>query len=494
MSARDSKNPLRTNENASVSAEAAANAKTLERFGYKQELKRELGYFSSFALSFSIISVTTGLFADYGEGLHAAGPAFIWTWLIVGAGQFLVALVFARLSRQIPLSGYAYQWTRELAGERAAWWAGWMMILQFIAGMPGVCYALANYLVPFCGYPVTQRNIVFTTVLILLSIALINHFGVRLASRINDFSVGAEVLGTVLVGVALLVVAIVRKTNSPHFLFTHPQQPGGLAYIGAFAFSSLMGAWTLTGFEGAANLAEETKIPERQVPFAIVGSVVSSVLLGFLILVGFTLAIPSLKEATASPAPLLYIIGAYFSPAITKIVMLLVFLSIYACALANLATLTRIVWALARDKQLPGSSWLVRVNGHQVPGNAIWFVTVIAAIFTFWAKFEIIMTGIAAIAGYVTYAIVVSAALKANSRNSSMENSEAAVPRISVPRGLCVAALIWIVFLLCFLSLPRTAWTNSIATVIAAAVGLIVYLWMKRTHGGSFGTTRMAKE
>ena len=83
----------------------------LERFGYQQELKRTLGYFSAFALSFSVISVTTGIFADYGQGLQAGGPSFIWTWLIVGSGQFLVALVFAQLARQIPLSGYAYQWT-----------------------------------------------------------------------------------------------------------------------------------------------------------------------------------------------------------------------------------------------------------------------------------------------------------------------------------------------------------------------------------------------
>src|SRR5271156_5151049 len=101
-----------------INATPASDEQVLERFGYRQELQRSLGYFSAFALSFSVISVTTGLFANYGAGLQMGGPAFIWTWLIVGAGQFLVALVFAQLSRQIPLSGYAYQWTRQLAGDR----------------------------------------------------------------------------------------------------------------------------------------------------------------------------------------------------------------------------------------------------------------------------------------------------------------------------------------------------------------------------------------
>src|SRR6202007_288028 len=98
----------------------ASDEQVLERFGYRQELKRTLGYFSAFALSFSVISVTTGLFPNYGSGLQLGGPAFIWTWLIVGARQFLVAMVFAQLARQIPLSGYAYQWSRSLAGDRLA--------------------------------------------------------------------------------------------------------------------------------------------------------------------------------------------------------------------------------------------------------------------------------------------------------------------------------------------------------------------------------------
>jgi amino acid transporter len=94
-------------------ASQGSDEQALAQFGYKQELNRTLGYFSSFALSFSVICITSGLFANYGDGLRAGGPAFIWTWLIIGAGQFLVAMVFAQLARQIPLSGYAYQWTRE---------------------------------------------------------------------------------------------------------------------------------------------------------------------------------------------------------------------------------------------------------------------------------------------------------------------------------------------------------------------------------------------
>jgi amino acid transporter len=470
----------------------------LNRFGYRQELKRTLGYFSAFALSFSVISVTTGLFANYGQGLQMGGPAFIWTWLIVGAGQLLVALVFAQLARQIPLSGYAYQWTRQLAGDRLAWWAGWIMIVQFIAGMSGVCYAMANYLVPYFNLPNTTGNVVGFSVAILFSISLLNHFGIRVASLINDFSVGAEILGSVFIGFLLLAIALLRKTHPISFLFSHPAQPSGLAYLPAFAASALMSAWAIGGFEAAANVAEETYLPQQRIPMAIVFSEVASVLLGFPVLVGFTLAIPSLQVASHHATPLLYIMSNYLPPYATNCVMLLVFLSIFACALANVTTLSRMVWAMARDGQLPASGWLARVSVHEVPANAIWTVAVIAAVFTFWAKVEVVILGIGTVTMYTVYGIVIGAALwgsrgklKMSVASSSLLPPEEApvgslpppgspgVEPVRVSRALCIAALVWIAFILAMISIPRSAWTNLVATSVAMAVGAIWYLWYR---------------
>jgi len=472
----------------------------LERFGYRQELKRSLGYFSAFALSFSAISVTTGLFGNYGAGLQMGGPAFIWTWLIVGAGQFLVALVFAHLAREIPLSGYAYQWTRQLAGERLAWWAGWIMIVEFIAGMSAACYAMANYLVPYVGLAETNGNVVAMTIAILLGISLINHFGITLASLVNDFSVAAEILGTVLMGLLLLAVALIRKTHPVSFLFTHPSQPSGLAYLPAFASSALMSAWTISGFEAAANVAEETHRPQQRVPMAILLSEATSVLLGFPVLIGFTLAIPSLAIASMHSTPLLYIMKHYFPPYVTDAAMLLVFISIFACALASVTTVTRMVWAMARDGQLPASSWLARVSVHRVPANAIWTVALIAAAFTSWAKVEVVITGICTLTMYIVYGIVVGAALWGASRKPGTDKVvkhagdvasafvQSGRGRLQVSRTLCIAALTWILFLLVVISLPRSAWINSIATAAALGVGACWYFWGRPPKPADAGT------
>ena len=82
--------------------EASRDEDDLARFGYKQELKRTLGVFSSFAVAFSYISPSTGIFALFFLGLTTIGGVFIWSWPIVALGQFIVALGFAELSSHYP--------------------------------------------------------------------------------------------------------------------------------------------------------------------------------------------------------------------------------------------------------------------------------------------------------------------------------------------------------------------------------------------------------
>jgi amino acid transporter len=459
-----------------------SDEQTLQRFGYRQELSRSLGYFSSFALSFSVICMTSGLFADYGEGLRAGGPAFIWSWLVVGAGQFLVAMVFAQLARQIPLSGYAYQWTRSLAGDRLAFWAGWIMMVQFITGMAGVAYALASYLVPFFGLSNSNRNVVFATIATLILAALINHYGIKLASLVNDVSVIAEILGTVVIGLLLLSIALVRQTHPITFLFTYPHQHSFGAYLQAFLTASLMSVWTLGGFEAAANVAEETHLPETRIPTAILVSEVLAVAFGLLVLIGFTLAVPSVAVAAHDPTPLLYIIGSYFPRYVVVATLLLVSVAIFACVLANLTTVTRLIWAMARDGKVPASRFLSKVNQHKVPVTAIWVAIPVTAVFTFWAQVEVVIMALCTFAMYVTYGLVVAACL--------WGKRPAASPLTEHPRRvspvLAAAALAWIIGIIVLLSYMTAISMSHRALVILLsasaliAVCLIIQLFTRR--------------
>jgi len=82
----------------------------LREFGYKQQLNRTMGGFSSFAISFSLISVLTGINSNFNFGFAQVGGVIVWSWLVVGIGQFLVVLVMADLSTHFPITGYCYQW------------------------------------------------------------------------------------------------------------------------------------------------------------------------------------------------------------------------------------------------------------------------------------------------------------------------------------------------------------------------------------------------
>src|SRR6185437_10832894 len=94
----------------------------LASFGYRQELKRSIGSFSSFAAGFSYISILTGLFQMFYLGYGAGGPAFVWTWPLVLCGQMTVALCFAELAGEFPLSGGVYQWSKLAGSPTLGWW------------------------------------------------------------------------------------------------------------------------------------------------------------------------------------------------------------------------------------------------------------------------------------------------------------------------------------------------------------------------------------
>src|SRR5438270_12770783 len=96
----------------------------LASFGYKQELRRALKLFSLYAVAFSIISITTGIFTNFGFGLAPLGPAFIWFWLLAFGGQLLIAVVVSELGTRIPLAGCSFQWGTRLVNSPYGWSVG----------------------------------------------------------------------------------------------------------------------------------------------------------------------------------------------------------------------------------------------------------------------------------------------------------------------------------------------------------------------------------
>src|SRR5215472_11446034 len=187
-------------------AGADRDSADLARFGYKQELRRGLGTFSSFAVAFSYISPSTGIFTLFSLGLITIGGAFIWTWPVVAAGQFIIALNFAEVSSHYPIAGSVFQWTKYLAGRSYAWFTGWVYLFAGVLTVTAVVATLPLALIPALNHlgwgslGVGNSQTVLHTQLVIALITLVvitvlNIYGVRLVALINNTGVVFEILG-----------------------------------------------------------------------------------------------------------------------------------------------------------------------------------------------------------------------------------------------------------------------------------------------------------
>src|SRR3954471_15572104 len=104
-----------------------SDAQDLKQFGYTQDLFRDMGGFSNFAISFSIISILTGAVTLYGVGLNAGGPIVMGIgWPLVTLFVLFVAAAMAELASAIPTSGALYHWAALLGGPGCGWMTAWL--------------------------------------------------------------------------------------------------------------------------------------------------------------------------------------------------------------------------------------------------------------------------------------------------------------------------------------------------------------------------------
>jgi amino acid transporter len=340
-----------------------ADVQDLATFGYKQELRRALGVYSSFAIAFSYISPSTGIFTLFILGLGLAGPAFFWSWPIVVVGQLIVGLNFAEVSSHFPVAGSVYQWTKYLSNKTYAWFTGWIYLFAGVLTVAAVVATVPLVLIPLLNNmgmsiptdPSTQRNV---AALVLLSTTLLSIFGVRIVAFVNNTGVVFEILGMVVFALILL-------------LFYHHQSPavftdfstlgsGFSAQSGTFLAAMFMSLFVIYGFDTASTLAEETKNPRREAPRAVLAAIIGAAIIGAIFLFATVIAIPGdIKQFVSDtaagkyPFPLVTIIEANFPGWAANLYLFVVFAAIYVCCLAIQTSTIRLAFGMGRDGRLP---------------------------------------------------------------------------------------------------------------------------------------------
>jgi amino acid transporter len=355
-----------------------AEDEDLHRFGYRQQFVRSLRHFESFAVAFSFISITTGIFTTYAFALSVGGTRSIWTWLIVVAGQSLVALVYGALSSRIPLSGFSYQWASRLANPNVGWWFGWMSFAFLTIVMVSVDYGLVQVAFqPLIGETYTPASAALETLVVLALQAALIITSTRITTRVNNAAVATEIIGVAGLTVLLLIVAAVRSIGHwSNLTATGPVPSAGYyAWLGPFMLATVLGAYTIVGFESASNLAEETHEPHKVIPKAMIRAVLLSGVVGFLFLL--VLAFATTKGAYSSSAPVAYVVSNVLGGVVQKFFLIFVCVSIFACGMVIMVTNGRLIFSMARDRRLPGHQFLGRVP--RATAGPTW-ATVLAAV------------------------------------------------------------------------------------------------------------------
>lgn len=347
-----------------------ADADELQKFGYKPEFERSIPRFASFAIAFSFISITTGIFTTYGAVLASSGPLGIWTWPIVIAGQLCVSLIFASFAARVPVTGYSYQWTSRLGNPTIGWLIGWISFTFLVIDVVAVDYAVASTVLPaLFNYAGTTNNSWVLTALVVLAQGSLIMLSTKWSARTNSIAVGTELIGMIGLVVLVLVVGAIGGHIDFGNLFSKGTVPsdgywsfGSGSHAGPWILGFLLGSFTIVGFEAAANLAEETSDPHTVVPRSMWQAVALSGVVGFLFLVTITLAAGNITDLTNSGTPVADIIDNILGGFVGTLFLILVSVSIFACGLVIFITAVRLTWAMSRDQRFPGWSLWHKVN------------------------------------------------------------------------------------------------------------------------------------
>jgi urea carboxylase system permease len=360
----------------------------LESLGYKQQLKRELGPFASFASGFSFVSILTTVFELFAFGFGLGGPAFFWTWPIVFIGQFCVALVFAELSVRYPVAGAIYQWSRRVSTDPLGWFAGWFMLIGYIVSVSAIAIAMQTSLPgvwsgfqlvggdPSPTSPTGALNAIILGTIVILICGFISAFGIKRLATITIIGVSTEIFGIVL----LVLILFTHTSRGVGVVMSTGGVQGTGHYIWAFLASMMMATYVMYGFDSAAELSEETRDPRRTAPSAILRCMLVSAVGGGLVMLGALMAAPSLTDGNLASGGIGYVLTATSGNVLGRLMLAIVSTSIFSAALAIQASAARVMFSMARDGRLPFSKALAKVSPRTATPLLPSFVVCAAAI------------------------------------------------------------------------------------------------------------------
>jgi amino acid transporter len=488
---------------AGAAAPASAEA-DLAQFGYSQQLHRSIGSYTSFALAFSMISVTTTVFTLFAQPFQSLGGIAIWLWLPVGAGVLLITLVYGHLAARLPVTGYAYQWASRIVSPHYGWFTGWNAMLCTLVGSAGISVALASVFAPDLWANPTHSDVALLAVVAIVVAMTINMVSIRAAGLVNNAGASAELFGTIGCTIALGIgLFFFHHVQGPHVLVQRGSSNGSGLGFDTIGLALLLPIWTLAGWEGSADLAEETTDPRRIAPRAMLRAVSISGAVAFVIYAVFAMAIPgSIAHAVNGPGnPMVGIFSSHFGGFAADLLQVIAFIAMLSCLLANIACATRTSFSLARDRMLPFSRIWSSVNPRTAtPVYTIVAVAVFAIIVNLLSGgFVTNVLSVVNVALYVTYGSTALAVLIAHRRGGI---PDAPAGYFGLGRWLVPVSVTCVVFsiaVVVFMIGPASSHVVLLYAACFEAAGVVWYFAavrgrLQRGEAGPALAARLARE
>ncbi|MFH0955547.1 MAG: amino acid permease [Candidatus Micrarchaeota archaeon] len=334
-----------------------------KHYSQKPRLKRELGLWSTTLIGVGII-LGAGIYALIGEGVAIAGVN-IWISFVIGAiVAAITGLSYAELSSMLPKAGAEFDYVKTAFSERLGFLAGWMVICAGIISIATVALGFGGYFERLTGI-----SAFFAAIGLTVLSALIVLRGIRESANIGTFFTIVETAG-------LLII-----------IFLGFPLIGSIPlYDAAIPAANVLGAAALIffafiGFEDIVRLSEETKNPTKTIPKALILAIIISSVLYVLVAIA-AISIVNPNQLAVSSAPLADVASTALGPAGFWVLSLIALFATGNTVLLFLLVVSRIVYGMARDNNLPEPLAGINPKTHS-PALAIIVCALISLLFLF---------------------------------------------------------------------------------------------------------------
>ena len=362
-----------------------------------ERLKPTLSWPHLVALGVGAI-VGTGIYTLTGIGAGLAGPSMILSFTIAGLVSACAALAYAEMATMMPAAGSAYTYSYVVMGEPVAWFVGWSLILEYTVVCAAVAVGWSAYAGGFMASlhlplpamllagPQAGGMLNLPAVLISFAVAALLALGTRESATVNFILVTIK-----LAALAAFVALTLPAFDPAHF---HPFMPYGWSSLspdgmklGVLPAASLI-FFAFYGFDTISTAAEEAKNPGRDLSIGIVGSMVLCTLIYMAVAAAAIGALPT-GDFARSAEPLALILRTLHHPAWATLVAGAAVVAFPTVIMVFMYGQSRIFFAMARDRLLPGK--LAKVNARTgTPVTVTIFTGLVAAIIAGLAPLKLI--------------------------------------------------------------------------------------------------------